>query len=252
MTNSGADGRARTQGRQGRGPRTAGEGAQLTGAAARRRLSVGERRDELISAALELLSSRPATEVSVDDVAASAGASRALVYHYFGSKQELYVAALHRAADELTALLDPGRDGAPADELTAALSRYFDYVEAHAAGYIALMRGHTGVSLSADQVGQVGQVGKIVDGVRQVMLGRILEALGVVAPSPALRVTLRCWLACVETAGLDWLANRDLPRATLETMLTAQMVALLRVAATRDRKLTVLLERLLDDRAGGA
>ena len=39
---------------------------------------------------------------------------------------------------------------------------------------------------------------------------------------------------------MDWLANRDLPRAALETMLTAQMVALLQVAATRDRELSDL------------
>jgi len=45
----------------------------------------------------------------------------------------------------------------------------------------------------------------------------------------------------------DWLANRGLPRRMLETMLTAQLVALLRVAATRDAEITVALERLLAD-----
>jgi AcrR family transcriptional regulator len=245
VTNSGADGRARTQRHHGQRPRTIRENAPLT-AAARRRLSVGERRDELINAALELLSSRAATEVSMDDVAASAGASRALIYHYFGSKQELYLAALQRAAGDLTALLDPGHDGPPATRLASALSRYFDYVEDHAAGYIALMHGHTSVSWPA---GPAGQVGKIVDGVRQVVLGRILDAIEVTAPGPVLRITLRCWLACVETAGLDWLANRDLPRGTLEGMLIAQMIALLQVAVPRDGELAIVLERLLASRA---
>jgi AcrR family transcriptional regulator len=83
--------------------------AGVAGAAARRRFSVGERSDELINAALELLSSRPATEVSVDDVATSAGASRALLYHYFGSKQELYLAALRRAV--LARMCRDGRPG---------------------------------------------------------------------------------------------------------------------------------------------
>jgi AcrR family transcriptional regulator len=245
VTNSGSERRARAQWRQGRRARTTRENSQLT-AAARRRLSVGERRDELINAALELLSSRAATEVSMDDVAASAGASRALIYHYFGSKQELYLAALQRAAGDLTELLDPGRDGPPARRLAAALSRYFDYVEDHAAGYIALMHGRTSASWPA---GPAGQVGKIVDGVRQVVLGRILEAIEVTAPGPVLRITLRCWLACVETAGLDWLANRDLPRATLEGMLIAQLIALLQVAVTRDGELASVLERLLAARA---
>src|SRR5262249_52259078 len=70
--------------------------------APRRRLSVDRRRDELIEAALDLLSQRGPEEVSVDDVAQAAGASRALVYHYFGTKQELYAAALSKAAAELT------------------------------------------------------------------------------------------------------------------------------------------------------
>src|SRR4051794_17797661 len=64
------------------------------GRPSRRRLSVDERRDELIAAALELFSNRQPEDISIDEVADAAGASRALVYHYFGGKQELYLAAL--------------------------------------------------------------------------------------------------------------------------------------------------------------
>jgi AcrR family transcriptional regulator len=197
----------------------------------RRRLPVGERRDELINAALELLSTRSADAVSMDDVAARAGASRALVYHYFGNKHELYIAALRRAAEQLTGLLDPPVEGGPLQRLTVALSRYFDYVEDHAAGYITLMRGQPG---AAGPASVPGEVGEIVDGVRQVLLDRILEALGATAAGPVLRITLRSWLSGAETAGLDWLERRDMPRATLEAMLIAQMVALLRVAGRYD------------------
>jgi AcrR family transcriptional regulator len=183
----------------------------------------------------------------MDDVAASAGASRALVYHYFGGKQELYLEALRRAAQQLTALIGPGGDGAPADGLAGALCRYFGDVEDHAAGYLAIMGGHTGVAGPMGPAGKIGKIGKIGEGVRQVVLESILKALGVAVPGPVLRVTLRCWLAFAEAAGLDWLANRDLPRDTLERILTEQLVALLRVAATRGAQITALLERLLAD-----
>ncbi|MGH3344990.1 MAG: TetR/AcrR family transcriptional regulator, partial [Carbonactinosporaceae bacterium] len=63
----------------------------------RRRLSVDRRREEIIACALELFSHHPAEHVSIDDVAEAAGASRALVYRYFGSKPDLYVAALRSA-----------------------------------------------------------------------------------------------------------------------------------------------------------
>ncbi|MEV4887949.1 helix-turn-helix domain-containing protein, partial [Nonomuraea sp. NPDC055795] len=58
-----------------------------------------------MAAALELFSKRDAEDVSIDDVASAAGASRALVYHYFGGKQELYVAALKSAAQQLESRL---------------------------------------------------------------------------------------------------------------------------------------------------
>jgi hypothetical protein len=70
------------------------------------------------------------------------------------------------------------------------------------------------------------------------------------APGPVLRITLRCWLACVKTAGLDWLANRDLPRGTLESVHLV-LAGLPQVAVTRDGELGVVLERLLTSRADG-
>lgn len=197
----------------------------------RRRLPVGERRDEMIDAALELFSARTPDVVSMDNVATRAGVSRALVYHYFGNKHELYIAALRRAADQLAALLDPPAGGGPLQRLAVALSRYFDYVEDHAAGYVTLMRGQPG---AAGPALVPGEAGEIVDAVRQLVLSRIVQALDVSAPGPVLRITLRSWLAGAETAGLDWLERRDMPRATLESMLIAQMVALLGVAGRYD------------------
>src|SRR5512139_4201214 len=103
----------------------------------RRRLTVGQRREELIDAALELFGERSPEDVSIDDVAARAGASRALVYHYFGGKHELYVAALRNAAKKLSVLLEPPTEGRPLDRMRRSLSRYFDFVEDHAAGFTA-------------------------------------------------------------------------------------------------------------------
>ena len=202
----------------------------------RRRLSVDERREELLNAALELFSHRRAADVSIDDVAAAAGASRALVYHYFGSKEELYIAALRSAARQLDRLLDPPTEGRPLDRLAIALSRYFDFVESHADGFATLLRNGPGA--------REGEIGRIVDDVRHVLIDRILEGLGVTDPRPVLRVTLRSWIASVETAGLDWLEHRDLPRAQLERILVRQMVALLQAGAEHDRATALTLAHL--------
>lgn len=207
---------------------------------ARRRLSVRRRREELIAAALELFSEHDAEDVSIDDVAMAAGASRALVYHYFGGKQELYLAALRSAAEELETRLRPGGDGRrggrPVDELSTGLRRYFDFVEEHAAGFAALLRG--------GPANRAGEVGEIIDGVRQRLFRLLTSEMRVSEPGPVLRITLRSWIASVETAGLDWLEHRDIERAELERMLADHMVALLRVAASHDGQVERLVESL--------
>ncbi|MGI5166484.1 TetR/AcrR family transcriptional regulator [Spirillospora sp. CA-253888] len=222
-----------------RGRRTERSAARPGG---RRRLSVDERRDELIDAALQLFSTRPPEDISIDDVAAAAGASRALVYHYFGGKYELYIAALGSAAKQLSVLLEPPTEGTPLQRLQISLERYFDFVERHAAGFTALLRGGP-----ADRSGEVGE---IVDGIRQLLLGRILHALGVDAPPPVLRITLRSWMASVETAGLDWLENRDLERPELERLLVDQLVVLLHVAGNHDADIGELFNRLASEELG--
>ncbi len=189
-----------------------------------------------MAAALELFSRRDAEYVSIDDVASAAGASRALVYHYFGGKQELYVAALKSAAAQLEARLRP-QGGQPLDELTGGLTRYFDFVEEHATGFAALLKG--GPANSS------GEIGEVVDAVRHRLLKLIMKQMRVEEPGPVLRVTLRSWIASVETAGLDWLERRDIERRALECMLIGQMVALLGVAAEHDSQVGELLDNLV-------
>lgn len=206
------------------------------GQRARRRLSVDERRDELIEAALQLFSTQPPEDVSIDDVAAAAGASRALVYHYFGGKYELYLAALSSAAKQLSDLLEIPTEGKPLERLKISLERYFDFVESHAAGYTALLRGGP-----ADRSGEVGE---IVDGIRRLLLDRILHALRIESPQPILRITLRSWMATVETAGLDWLENGDVTRKQLERLLVDQLIVLLHVAGQHEPPTGALFEDL--------
>jgi AcrR family transcriptional regulator len=190
-------------------------------------------------AALELFSTKPPESVSIDEVAEAAGASRALVYHYFGGKHELYVAALKSAASQLSELVEPPTEGRPLERLALSLHRYFDFVEDHAAGYVALLRG--------GPANRSGGVGEIIDGIRQMLLTRILHTIGVEEPGPFLRLTMRSWLASVETAGLDWLERRDVPREQLERLLVDQQVVLLHVAGRYDPRIAELFERLTDE-----
>jgi AcrR family transcriptional regulator len=189
---------------------------QPASVARRRRLSVEDRRQELIDAALRLFSARGPEAVSVDDIAAEAGASRALLYHYFDNKHDLYLAALRAAADALLEQLQPPLTGTPPELLDAGLSAYLNYVEQHSVGFSALLREGPGAS---------GEVGAIVERVRAAVLGMLLAGVGVPDPPAALRVALRGWVGFVEAACAEWLEHRDVDRETLEGILIGALSA---------------------------
>ncbi|WP_078861564.1 TetR/AcrR family transcriptional regulator [Streptomyces sp. NRRL F-5650] len=64
------------------------------------RLSVTERREELLRAAVELMSARGVAALRIADVAAALGVSNALVLYHFSTKERLVAAAFRHAAEE--------------------------------------------------------------------------------------------------------------------------------------------------------
>ena len=60
------------------------------------RLDPGQRREQILDAANALFAERAYDEVSIEDIARSAGVTRGLVHHYFGGRKEVYIALLER------------------------------------------------------------------------------------------------------------------------------------------------------------
>ncbi|MFI5995293.1 TetR/AcrR family transcriptional regulator [Streptomyces sp. NPDC051362] len=67
---------------------------------ARVRLSVAERREELLRAAVEQIEARGVAAVRIADVASSLGVSNALVLYHFSTKEKLVAAAFTYAAED--------------------------------------------------------------------------------------------------------------------------------------------------------
>jgi AcrR family transcriptional regulator len=197
--------------------------------ARRARLSTDARREQLVALGVEMFSERPFDEVSIDDIAASAGISKGLLYHYFPSKRDFYVAVIRSAADEMQALTEPDPALEPRDRLAAALERYLEYVETHARGYATVLRAG---------IGSDPAVAEIVEEVRGAMVARLLDDLPAAPageePPVALRVAVRGWVGFVEAASLDWLEHRGLARADLRDMLIAALGGAVRAAAGAD------------------
>ncbi len=60
----------------------------------RARLDVEERRKQLVALGNELFSKRTYDEVSIDELARAAGISKGLLYHYFPTKRDFYIATV--------------------------------------------------------------------------------------------------------------------------------------------------------------
>ncbi|MFD9064518.1 TetR/AcrR family transcriptional regulator [Kitasatospora purpeofusca] len=199
----------------------------------RRRLSVDERREQLIAVALELFSHRPPEEVSIDDIAAAAGASRPLVYHYFPGKQAIYEESLRRAGRELAARFEEPADGPLSERLHRVMGRYLDFVQSHGPGFAALLRGGS-VTASTN-------TSAVIDEVRRAAHEQILGHLALPSPSPGLRLTVRAWIANAEITSLEWLADRSVPLEDLQLHLVQEFVASLTLTAAREPALAAEL-----------
>ncbi|WP_328378645.1 TetR/AcrR family transcriptional regulator [Streptomyces sp. NBC_01020] len=212
-----------------------------------RRLSVEERRVQLLDAALSLFAHRAPDEVSLDDVAEAAGVSRPLVYRYFpGGKQQLYEKALRSAADQLELCFAEPQTGPLTVRLARVLDRYLAFVDEHDAGFSALLQGGS--------VAETSRTGAIVDEVRRAAAEQILVHLGVGAPGPRLRMMVRTWIAAVEAASLIWLdEEKQPPVGELRDWLIDHLIALLAATAGTDPQAAAAVRTALaDERPEGA
>ncbi|MFJ9905286.1 TetR/AcrR family transcriptional regulator [Streptomyces sp. NPDC101152] len=205
----------------------------------RRRMGVEERRQQLIGVALELFSQRSPDDVSIDEIAAAAGISRPLVYHYFPGKLSLYEAALKRAAEDLAGRFAEPQQGPLGARLLRAMHRFFDFVDEHGPGFSALMRGGPAVGSSATNA--------LIDSVRQAAYDQILLHLGVEDPPARLELVVRSWISLAESTALIWLDGRRIPRGELEAQLVHDFAALAAVSAAYDDEMGALVRKMVKD-----
>ena len=172
------------------------------------RLENDERRRRLLALGTRLFTEHAYDEISMAQIARAAGISKALLYHYFPSKQDYFMATLAGGAEELRARIEPDPALPPAQALTEALDAYLAWIEDNADAYAKLFRSAAGVP----------EVRDLVEGVRTATAQRILDGLGA-ASNPRARTAVHGWLWFMDGACLDWIAQRDLTRAELHGLL---------------------------------
>ena len=189
------------------------------------RLDVDERRRQLLELGASLFARHAYDELSMAKIAREAGISKALLYHYFPSKQAYFAATLEQAAAELAQTTQPDSDLPPVEQLAASLDAYLSWIERNADAYSKLIQS----------VGAVAEVREIVERVRSDTADRILAGIAPGRPpSPALRAAVRGWLWFMDGVLLDWLEHEDMDRSTLRALLLETLAGALRAAGAEE------------------
>ena len=179
------------------------------------RLDVDERRRRLLERGAELFEHHAYDELSMAQIARAAGISKALLYHYFPSKQAYFAATLEQAAGELAAAIEPDATLPPVEQLSASVDAYLTWVDEHAQAYTKLMQS----------LGVVPEVRETVDRVRRETADRIIAGIAPHgSPTPALRAAVRGWLWFMDGALEDWIEHRDMDRAQLHGLLLGTLL----------------------------
>jgi AcrR family transcriptional regulator len=147
-------------------------------------------------------------------IARAAGISKALLYHYFRSKQAYFAATLEQAAAELASTTQPDPGLPPVEQLSTSLDAYLGWVERHAGAYEKLITS----------VGAVPEVRELVERVRRETADRILAGIAPDGAPPLLRAAVRGWMWFMDGVILDWLQHRDLDRGRLHGLLLGTLL----------------------------
>jgi AcrR family transcriptional regulator len=178
--------------------------------AARHRLGPQQRRAQLVAVGMTLLRSRPLSELALEDVAAAAGISRALPYHYFGSRSDFLAAVLAAAADEFLQATDPCPGLPPLERLRAGIEAYLDWAGARPAEFLALTRSAAG----ADPV-----LRAICERTREALTDRLVQGVCADPAQPLLRLAVAGWAAMTEEMVAAWHRRPVVPRTELVALI---------------------------------
>jgi AcrR family transcriptional regulator len=187
------------------------------------RLQVDERRRQLLELGARLFATHSYAELSMAKIAREAGISKALLYHYFPSKQDFFVATLQQGAEEIARRTEPDPELPPFEALAASVDGYLGWIEENETAYRKLL----------ESVGSVPEVKILIDGIRDATSARILDGLGAGdPPPPKLRAAARGWLWLMDGVILDWLEHRDMSRAEVRDLLLGSLAGLLSAAGS--------------------
>ena len=193
--------------------------AVKAGTAPRRvRLDLDVRRSQLLEFGKRFFANHAYDDVSIDEVAAAAGVSKGLLFHYFSNKREFYVETIRAMSLERRRATEPDPTLSPWARLRAALDAHLIHAKKDGAMYVAFCGSGAAIS---------PEVPRILEEHRGAVMNYLLENLGISKAPPLMRAALRAWMFMVEGACLEWIANPSLKQEDLRELLISGYRALL-------------------------
>lgn len=188
----------------------------------RTRLTHDDRRRQLVGIGLAKLVDKPLWDLSIDEVAAEAGISRGLLFHYFPTKRDFYVACIQAAGRRILRNTAPDPDQEPRDQVLGMVRALVEQIDRRRAFYLSLLHGTGTADVSLVEV---------YDGIWAESTDRVVVALGLPAEQ---HDVVHAWWAYVEDRALSWSAvaadRRTSSSADLARHCLAALDALLATA----------------------
>jgi len=182
----------------------------------RRRLKPDERRAEIISAAFRSFASQPYSDVSMAEIAEEAGASRALLTHYFGDKESLYAAVIAYLIEQLESMVRTDLDLEGRELIDSNLNSILDLMIAQKDAALALF--------SAGPGGPDLVIAGAVEDFQSHVVDRVLQNhFGDVEVPPGRRLAVLGLVGFASAVVFDWLKEETISREELHEMLAQNL-----------------------------
>lgn len=178
----------------------------------RMRLSREARIQHILAVSQALFSTHAYDEIAIEDLAAAAGMSKGLLYHYFASKRELYLATLRNVLAQMLQFTELHPD------LHVGLSETLSLFEQ----YPGLAKMVLRAGIGADP-----EVDALLTAYRQQQLEQVYHGLGLSNPHPLVMLGLRGWLSLLEEVCMQWVLQPEVNREQVILLLEQSLRAIL-------------------------
>jgi AcrR family transcriptional regulator len=184
------------------------------------RLRPDERRAQILEVARQVLLADPHRELTVERVAAAAGVSPALLFHYFGSKKKFQHAVIEEAAAEVMLRTAPDPSLPPDEQLRAGIRAFVRAVLEAPQLYRATLL----MSAAGDP-----EIRALHSQLRQVFSQWVIGAVAQrgIEVTPVVELACHGWQGYVEQTLLTWIDDPTVPPDALEHLCAQSLDAIL-------------------------